>query len=301
MDFSERAADAATSEINRILCPMLDAAIEAKRKAEYAAGRGSGEGDVAAKRIGAGYIGTECERALGFQFHKSPIEERDSGTNPGELARHAEAGHWTERMTVAWLRQAGIEIQIYDHAQGEAKPQQIGWKDAKDPVTGQYQLAGQIDGIVIAVNAAPSAPHDELLKLLKPPTIWESKKATDKKWKKFCKEKVKAADPVYYSQLQINMGYLGIPQTLFSMLNLDTMKFYFELVPFDQAHAQGLLNRALGVLKTKSPYELPRLGRTEDDFVCKFCDYQNQCWHPPQQQPAAPQPFNPNLLEDPPF
>ncbi len=273
MNFDHRAAEVATGEINVLLCPMIDTAIEEARKKEYDATRGSGLGAVAAKRIGAGYIGLECERELGFRYHKFPLEPRDSGANPGELARHGEAGHWTETATARWLAMAGVVVQTLDHAQGDAAPKQIGWMDGKDPASGQYRLAGEVDGIITAV-ADP-----KLAALIKPPCVWESKKATDKKWKKFLKEKVKGADPVYFGQMQTNMGYLGITQTLFSMLNLDNMKYYFELVPFDQNHAQGLVNRAVGVFNTKSPKELPRLGRTEDDFVCKFCDYHNECWH----------------------
>jgi hypothetical protein len=126
MNFDQRVADAATSEINALLCPMLDAAIVAKRNKEYAAGRGSGEGDVAKKRIGAGYIGLACERELGFNFHKFPKEERESSVTPGELQRHAEAGHWAERMTAAWLQLVGINVQVYDHpGRGRAKANRL--------------------------------------------------------------------------------------------------------------------------------------------------------------------------------
>jgi hypothetical protein len=321
MQFDQRQADAATGEINTLLCPLMDKAIEDARKAEYDATRGSGEGDVAAKRIGAGYIGLECERELGFRYHRFPQEPRDSGCNPGELTRHGEAGHWTEKKTAEWLALTGIIIEtIRKDGNGNTvtdqwgKPKQIGWKDAKDPASGKYRMAGEVDGVITYVR------DNHLRALINPPCIWESKKATDKKWKKFCKEKVRGADPVYFGQIQTNMGYLGVTQTLFSMLNLDTMKYYYELIAFDQMHAQGLVNRAVGVFNTKSPMELPRIGRTEDDFKCKFCDYHDQCWHGlvieqfPHVEVRATvggpdagittrtvEPFNPNLMDDPPF
>jgi len=303
MQFDQRQADAATSEINTLLCPMLDLAIADKRKAEYDATRGSGEGDVAKNRIGAGYIGVPCVRDLGFRYHRFPKEARDTGANPGELQRHAAAGHWTENATLDWLGLVGmniITVALNDHGNEITdqwgKPKQIGWKDGKDPETGQYRLAGEVDGVIIGVDD----PH--LASLIKPPCIWESKKATDKKWKKFAKEKVRGADPVYFGQVQVNMGYLGVMQTLFSMLNLDTMKFYFELIPFDQRHAQDLVDRGVGVFQTSSPYDLPRLGRSEDDLVCKFCDYRTQCWHGETNTVhVTSQLFNPNTMEDPPF
>jgi hypothetical protein len=296
MDFTQRAADAASTEIAKRLVPLLDTAIAVKAKVEYEAGRGSGEGAMTLKRIGAGYIGTECGRELAFRFHRYPVEEREGGVTPGELQRHALAGHWTEAMTADWLRMVGLMLTTE-----EMPGKQVGWMAARDPKTGQFRMAGQVDGVILGVY--PDSGLKEFDALLKPPCIWESKKATDKKFKKFEKDGIKKADPVYYGQLQSNMAYLRITQTLFTMLNLDTMKFYFELVPFDQERAQYLSDRAVMVIETASPFAMPRLGRSEDDLVCKFCDYKNQCWH--EGNVPVPmekrQPFNPNLMDEVPF
>jgi hypothetical protein len=285
MDFSNRAAAVASGEVMEMLVDMLDEAIEERRKAEYDAGRGSGQGDVALNRIGAGYIGLECGRELAFRYHRAIKERIDTTVNAGELARHAEAGHWTEHMTAAWMGLCGITVKT---AAPDEIGKQIGWKAARD-ANGQYHMAGEVDGIITEVE------HPHLKKLLEPPLIWESKKATDKKWKKFCKETVRKADPVYYGQMQTNMGYLGVTKTLFSMLNLDTMKYYFELILFDLETAQRLSDRAVQVISSKSPYDLARLGRGLDDVVCKFCDYRRACWD------RAPPPFNPNDMDEVPF
>jgi hypothetical protein len=309
MDFTQRAADASTTAVNAILSPIIDERLAALAKKVYEEGRGSGDGEVAFKRIGAGYIGTECSRELAFRYHKFPIETRGcdgGGTNPGELQRHADAGHWAEDMTAGWLSIAGISVftcqadldgkSLSENERGEAK--QIGWMAARD-ANGQARMAGEVDGVIYKVS------EPELAELIKPPCIWENKKATDKKWKKFSKEGIKKADPRYYGQLQTNMAYLNIRQTLFSMLNLDNMKFYFELVPFDAEKAQELSDRATRVIQSDHPYQFPQLGRTEDDFVCRFCNYKNQCWHPPSLTSGLPKPkfggFNPNEMEDPPF
>lgn len=282
MQFTQRAAEVATASINSILCPMLDEAIAAKAKADYDATRGSGEGEVAAKRIGAGYIGTECARDLAFRYHRHPKEDRTSSVNKGELQRHAESGHWTEAKTAEWLRLVGFQIETFqkDKETGQAlidpwgKPKQIGWKAARNQQTGQYRMAGEVDGVIVGINP----PESQLWKALKPPALWESKKATDKKWKKFSKETVKKADPRYYGQLQANMAYMGVAQTLFSMLNLDTMKYYFEVVAFDATEAQRISDRAVQILESDHAFQMPRLGRSEDDHVCKFCDFARVCW-----------------------
>lgn len=279
MQFTQRAAQAATANINEILCPMLDAALVAKTKAEYEATRGSGEGEVAAKRIGAGYIGTECMRALAFRYHKNPKEDREGSVSAGELQRHADSGHWTEAKTKDWLGLVGLDVVNFEWDRDAnapkldpwGKPKQIGWKSARDPVTGQYRMAGEVDGVIREVL------NPALAQLIKPPCIWESKKGTDKKWKKFSKEGVKKADPRYYGQLQTNMAYMDVKQTLFSMLNLDNMKYFFELVPFNQADAQAISDRAVKVLESANAFEMPALCRSADDFNGRYCDFHGQC------------------------
>src|SRR4051812_48622492 len=85
-----------TSDLTDNLTKLLDTALVTKTRLEYESGRGSGVGAVAKYRIGAGYIGMECGRALAYKYFKVPKEDRASVVSPGELQRHAEAGHWTE-------------------------------------------------------------------------------------------------------------------------------------------------------------------------------------------------------------
>lgn len=248
------------------LTSLLDNALVESRKAEYEKGRGSGDGAVAAKRIGAGYIGTECARALAFKYHKFAKDVRESTVSPGELQRHAESGHWTEEKTAEWMLLAGFDIRV-------KKPdgKQYGFMAAKDPITGQFRMAGEVDGVILGVP--PRIAGKIVI-----PAIWESKKATDKKWKDFSKNGVAAADPKYYGQLQTNMAYMEIGNTLFSMLNLDNMKYYWEIVPYDAANAQRLTDRAVKVLESKVPEDLPRIAYDSTNFKCKFCDYAETCW-----------------------
>jgi len=269
-----------TAPVGDIISSLLDEALVSRSRAEYEATRGSGQGDVAARRIGAGYIGTECDRALAYRYHKAEKEEGESFVSPGELHRHAESGHWTEAMTAQWLRWAGFTLStskvdadgqtIID---GHGKPKQHGFMAARDPATGQFRMAGEVDGIILGVPL-PLAGR------LRLPCIWESKKATAKKWKAFSDKGVAIADPKYYGQVQINMAYMEITQTLFSMLNLDNMKFYWEIIEFDIAVAQKLGDRAARVLRSDSPLDLARITSDPNDRRCRFCDYKGQCWTP---------------------
>lgn len=274
VNFTQRIA----SGVGDIISEMVDTALVEYTKAEYERTRGSGEGEVAAKRIGAGYAGTACSRALAFRYHKFPKEERDGPVSAGELTRHGEAGHWTEKKTAEWMRLARFVIET--HAKDNPN-KQIGWYAARDLITGQARMAGEVDGVITGVP-------ERLRGLIKLPCIWESKKATAKKWKKFSDDGIKSADLTYYGQVQLNMAYLGAEQTLFSMLNLDTMKYYWEMVSFDLQHAQRISDRALEVIQSDRPDQFIRLGKDEADFACKFCDFHRVCWHPSAQPAPAP-------------
>lgn len=256
---------------------LLDTALVNDRKAKYAAGRGSGVGDVAKKRIGSGYIGLECARQLAYKYHKTPEEEREGPVGRGELQRHAEAGFWTEEKTAQWMELAGFQIRTTKVNGG-----QFGFLACKDDA-GQARMAGEVDGII---RGGPvELPY---------PVIWESKKATHKKFTEFQKKGVKAADIKYYGQLQNNMLYLEVHYTLFSMLNLDNMKYYWELISFDPKYAQKLQDKAVKVFQSQSPEEIPRITDNPSDFACKFCPYWSTCFDStlkPKKQPEAKIPF----------
>lgn len=272
-------AEPSRSRLNASLDALLEAAHVAKRAAEYKAGRGSGKGDLARHRIGAGYVGIECDRALAFKFHKYPVEDRGGEVSDGELTMHAEYGHFTEDLMIKLFRFSGFTILTEDQ---NNPGEQIGWKDLWDTQINQYRVAGQIDGLITALPAVvPEALRNDLANLtgsIETPCIWESKKATAKKFRRFQKNGVRKADPKYYGQLILNMNALKIPQTLFTMVNLDSMKKYHELVVFDAREAQRLVDRVLKTIRTESPFEALKIAHSEDSIKCKFCDYKDKCW-----------------------
>jgi len=272
-------------EFGESLSSILDAALSAAKQAEYNATRGAGNDAVAKHRIGAWYIGVECDRELAFRFHKwKKHASEDSVVSPGELSRHAESGHWTEQLVAECFRYAGFDLrtEVPGEVGYDGKPKQYGYLAAIDPTTGQARFAAEVDGLIIAgPSVVPDAYKPDLEAVLKDltfPAIWESKKATAKKFAKFSNEGVKKADPKYYGQLQINMLYMEPQVTLFSMLNLDNMKFYFEIVKPDPDYQQNLVDRAVKVLESKSPMEFKPIGGNPNYFKCKFCDFKPHCF-----------------------
>ncbi len=272
-DFTPEPTFAANGNLIEVLTKLIDVPLVEKAKRIYAEGRGSGEGVVAKHRIGAGYIGLECKRALAYKYHKVPeAEQADSKVSKGELNRHAQAGFWLESVFPTWLRDAGFDLHTEDPRTGK----QYGYTVCPNE-EGQMRLAGEIDGIFLSGPA-----------ILPYPCLWESKKMTDKKFNKFSKEGVKKADPKYYGQIQCNMVYLEVYYCLFSAMNLDTMKFYFELVKFDAPYAQKDQDAAARVFASRSPEEMPRITNVESDYRCKYCGWASACWNTPRNAAIAP-------------
>jgi hypothetical protein len=249
--------------------------------------RGSGKGAVAYKRIGAGYIGTKCERELAYRFHKYPKDASTEGDYPeGQLKRHASAGFWTEAKTVDWLRLAGFNITTHQtNPDGtplmeNGKPKQWGFMSAPLP-NGQFQLAGEVDGVIVGKpeRLPPGMPAEveKWLGVMEVPCIWESKKGTHKKYQKFVKDGVKGGDERYWAQINTTMAYMGIKAYLFSMLDLDTMQYYWEYGSVDIAFAQEVSDRAVRVIASKSPDEFQRVARDPSSWLCRFCDYRSHC------------------------
>lgn len=281
-------------DVSSELTKILDDGCIANSKAEYAV-RGSGVGEVAYNRIGAGYIGIECVRELAYRYHRVPKDElgQPSTVSEGELTRHAGAGFWTEKYVMERFNDGGL---IVKNDRGDGK--QYNWLDARMP-NGQYAMAGEVDGLIVGKKVDVPGELGEILDKGYP-VIWESKKMTAKKFEKFSgissktgkdlmHKGVKYASTEYYSQAQINMVCLeqikDVPyekrRVLFTGLNLDTMKLYAELIPFDIQQAQWLTDRAVRVIQSSSPSEFSRLyDRIPDKGLngCRFCDWQRQCW-----------------------
>jgi hypothetical protein len=237
-------------QINRSqrLTHILDDAIIKQNKAQ-----------IPRNYLGASRLGVECARSLQFEFFDT---QKDEGREfNGQTLRIFQVGHTLEELIINWLRLSGVNVVNYDK-----NNKQFGFSTANG------LIKGHVDGIIKGGNEE-FGPFPRLL---------EIKTANSKKWKEFEKNKLKKANPVYFTQIQLYLAYMGLTENpaLFVAINKDTQELYFEDVPFDASVAQDASDRAVRIIQACMAGELlPREWPSEDYFQCKFCSWSNRCWH----------------------
>jgi hypothetical protein len=228
----------------------LDRAILAKQAAQ-----------IPRAYLGGSYVGGDCERAIQFQYAHTPVDAgRGFGAN---TLRVFQRGHNTEDMVAAWLREAGFILKTED-----ANGYQFGFSSAG----GRFK--GHADGVIVGWTGEGAAPCAF-------PALWENKSLNSKSWAKIRAHGVRKMKPVYYGQVALYQYHLELTDhpAVFTYINADTMEVGVELIPFDPAECQRLIDRAARVIQATEAGELlPRAASERDQFVCRFCDFQDRCW-----------------------
>lgn len=222
------------------------------------------ENQIPRDYLGASRLGISCERALQFEYTKTPMDPDRKFS--GRLLRIFEVGHQLEDLAIRWLRMIGFDL-FTQKAQGG----QFGFSVA------QGRIKGHVDGIV---NSGPANLGMHY------PTIWECKTMNDKSWRETAKNGVIKSKPVYAAQIAIYQAYMeasipGVSQNpaLFTAINKDTQELWFELIPFDGGLAQRMSDRAVRVIAATDANELlPRFSTTPTHQECRFCSWQQRCW-----------------------
>lgn len=216
--------------------------------------------------LGASRWGHHCERALGYEYHKTPKDE-GSGFSSNTY-RIFDMGHDVEARMISYMKMAGFDLQT------------IG-KDGKQLgfMVCDGRMGGHCDGII---HGGPG--------ITKTPLVWECKGLNDKSWKDTKEKGVKESKPVYYAQMQAYIAYMDLAGFMFTAVNRNTGEVFAELGEPDFAAAQQDSDRAFRVVESKSPEELARCAAVATDYRCKFCDYKNRCWlrEPTQTKPVVP-------------
>lgn len=220
--------------------------------------------------LGGSIVGRDCEREIAYQYHATPLDEGKTGFS-GQLYRIFDRGHKGEDRMAEYLRVAGFELVTH---------RQDGSQFGFVALGGKFK--GHIDGVFTGGPAVPGIDWSK-------PALWENKILNAKSFGDLWNNGLKKSKPVYYTQVNLYMAYMELEQALFTAENADTCEVYAEVLTLDVPHAQAMSDRAVRIVQSTSPEELPRCTSDRADFRCKLCDYANRCWKTPAT-PAAPKP-----------
>jgi hypothetical protein len=212
----------------------------------------------ARKYLGASRWGHHCERALGYEFHHTTRDAGDAPQFKPEILRIFDMGHDAETRMAEYMKLAGYNLQTHKPDGG-----QIGFKACEG------KLAGHCDGII---HGGPDLNGIEL------PLVWECKALNNKSWNDTSTKGVKVSKPLYYSQMQTYIAYLDLKGYFFTAINRDSGEVFVEIGLPDMRQAQDDSDKALRVIQSGNPEELPRCASDETDWRCRFCDFAKRCW-----------------------
>ena len=223
------------------------------------------EKQVSRDYLGASRLGVSCNRALRFEYTKTPKDECQNFT--GKILRIFQAGHVFEELAIKWLSDVGFEL-VTNKPNGD----QFGFS-----VVGG-KIKGHIDGVIT------SAPNELNLRF---PMLWECKSLNNKSWNDTVKKGLVISKPIYAAQIAIYQAYMenSIPDisknpALFTAINKDTAEIHFELIPFDKSLAQSLSDKAVKILTATEAGELlPRISSDSSYFECRFCPWSERCFN----------------------
>lgn len=262
LDFTPSTADRIEKRLNR----LIDLGLEQHNV----------ENDKPRNYMGGSRLGEKCDRRLAFELHQSRARrvEFEAGHEleclfPGKTLRRFRMGHWCEDEVAFWLKNAGFAL-LTHQPDGE----QFGWGVCPDPETGEDQISGHIDGLLVG-GPEIGLPY---------PSIWENKVMKASKWREYKKKGVQLSHPVYYYQCQVYMAYMSLKDqkeyahAVFTGMNSDTSELGLEIIPYSAAAAQEASDRGVRVIGARSPFDLSRIATTPNDFRCKLCDFRSECW-----------------------
>ena len=210
---------------------------------------------VRRKYLGASRWGHHCDRALAYEFHGLA---KDEGKGfKGKTLRIFDMGHDGEERMAEYLKTAGFAITTHG-----PDGNQIGFS------LNDGMLKGHVDGIIY------NGPDMGLAW----PALWENKALGDSSFSKVSKNGIKEANNTYFVQAQVYMTYTNTKWCLFTCINRDTGEVYAEIIMSDSAVALSARDRAVRIISSEKPEEMPRCTTDMNDRRCKWCDYSARCW-----------------------
>lgn len=196
--------------------------------------------------IGASGIGSPCQAYLALSLRGFP----DDPMAP-RMQRIMQMGHIMEGQIVSDLRAAGLSVAD------------------KDPMTGRQYGYEEFGGHVKAHIDGQIIHEDDIIGL-------EIKTMNKAKFASFVKHGIAKSHPKYEDQMQMCMGLSGIRRFMMVAYCKDDSTYHVELVDFDELEWSNLKHKIQVALYG----EAARIASKPDDWRCKFCFKQRQCWQP---------------------
>ncbi len=204
------------------------------------------------EHLGASALGDKCGRHVYYEFRWY-----DTGIKEGRILRLFNTGKREEARVVENLRALGFILDI-ETPDGR----QIQCRDSSG------HIGGSVDGIIHHIPVQYGLIDAEKC-------ILEIKTHSEKNFRKFKDAKVQTVFPKHYTQVQVYMGMMEIPYTLYVAVNKNTDELYFELIPYVQAEHERVHEIAKEVILAKEP--LPRIRENPSWFECKMCKFYDVC------------------------
>jgi hypothetical protein len=197
--------------------------------------------------LGASTVGTECDRALWYQFRlAAPPEQLE-----GRKLRLFQTGHREEERVIAELNEAGITVN---------------GRQCKFSAFGGH-MQGHLDGILTDVPEAPDEAH-----------VLEVKTHNDKSFKALVKGGVAKHKPAHVVQMQLYMHHAKIEWALYVAVNKNDDTLYVERVPYDMAQADAIMRRAERTIAAHTaPAKLHDDPKAKAAFACGWCPAKAVC------------------------
>lgn len=195
--------------------------------------------------LGASGVGRECAKSVWYDFRHAQTKNQFNG----RTYRIFDHGNVEEDRIIRDLRLAGYKV-INQKPDGG----QYGF-EAHD---GMFR--GHIDGVIII----DGEPH-----------LLECKSANEKSFESLQNNGVQSTKPEYYAQMQVYMhcvkGKTPLRKGLLVVVNKNNDDIYTEIVSYDQAFAESMMERAKTIIDTThDPIASP-------GWKCSWCSFKNMC------------------------
>jgi hypothetical protein len=203
------------------------------------------------RHLGASALGDKCMRNIWYDFRWY-----FTGMKDGRILRLFNTGKREEIRVVENLLNLGFML-FTENDFGR----QIECRDSSG------HIGGSVDGIIYHIPAKYGSLDADKC-------ILEIKTHSEKNFRKLTGG-IKNNFPKHYTQVQVYMGLMNIPCSLYVGVNKNTDEMYFEMVHYDKFEHDRVYSLAKDVLLAPTPPD--RIRENPTWFECKMCKFHDIC------------------------